>query len=243
MEHQTYKRIVPGAQTVILFVHGILGTPNHFNDLVDLVPEGISVCNLLLDGHGKGVREFSKTSMTKWENQVEDAVQELARAHSEICIAAHSMGCLFAIEQAIKNEKVSKLFLLAAPLKLALKPRMVVNVSKVYFDRIDPNNPVEVAAKQCCGIRQSKNLFAYLGWIPRYLELFAKIRQTGKLLPSLQTPCLAFQSVQDEMVSIRSAAILETNPAVTVNRLEKSSHYYYDPSDYAQILTTFQNWL
>ena len=243
MEHQTYKRIVPDAQSAILFVHGILGTPKHFRDLTDLVPEGISVCNLLLDGHGKGVREFSKTSMIKWETQVEAAVDELAQTHAEICIVAHSMGTLFAIEQAIKNEKVKKLFLLAAPLKLSLKPRMVVNVTKVYFNRVNPDNPVEVAARECCGVTQSKNLFSYLGWIPRYLELFAKIRQTGKHLPLLHTPCLAFQSEQDELVSVKSAAILETNPAVTVHRLENSSHYYYEPSDYAQILTTFQNWI
>ena len=32
MNHAEYKRMVPGADTAVLFVHGILGTPNHFRE-------------------------------------------------------------------------------------------------------------------------------------------------------------------------------------------------------------------
>lgn len=55
MEHREYVRIVPGAKTAVLFMHGIVGTPNHFRDLlplVDLVPDDWSVYNVLLPGHG-----------------------------------------------------------------------------------------------------------------------------------------------------------------------------------------------
>ena len=73
MEHKEYVRIVPGADTAVLFIHGIVGTPNHFTDLislVELVPEDWSVCNLLLDGHGGNADDFAATSMKKWKNQV-----------------------------------------------------------------------------------------------------------------------------------------------------------------------------
>ena len=40
--------------------------------LLSLVPDNISVYNVLLDGHGKGVKEFSKTSMKKWKKQIDD---------------------------------------------------------------------------------------------------------------------------------------------------------------------------
>ena len=35
MAHETYTRLVPGADTAVLCIHGILGTPNHFASFVD----------------------------------------------------------------------------------------------------------------------------------------------------------------------------------------------------------------
>ena len=71
MEHLEYIRIVDHADTAVLFIHGIVGTPNHFHAFIPLVPEHISVCNLLLDGHGGSVKDFSHTSMRKWVVQVD----------------------------------------------------------------------------------------------------------------------------------------------------------------------------
>ena len=133
MEHKEYVRICDNSNIVILFIHGIVGTPNHFNEFVSLVPKSISVCNLLLDGHGKGVKDFSNTSMKKWEVQVASVVEELSLMHEKIYIVAHSLGTLLAIEQAIINQKVCKLFLLAVPLSLSIKPKMLVNLLKVFF--------------------------------------------------------------------------------------------------------------
>ena len=113
MEHKEYLKINPTASIAILFIHGIVGTPNHFNPFIPLVPSTVSVYNLLLDGHGKAVKDFSSTSMKKWEEQVERAVIQLSETHKKIYIVAHSMGSLLAIEQALRNSKVSKLFLLA----------------------------------------------------------------------------------------------------------------------------------
>ena len=122
MEHKEYVRICDNSNIVILFIHGIVGTPNHFNEFVSLVPESFSVYNLLLDGHGKSVKDFSKTSMKKWEAQVASVVEKLSLTHEKIYIVAHSLGTLLAIDQAIKTKKVCKLFLLAVPLQLSLKP-------------------------------------------------------------------------------------------------------------------------
>ena len=79
--HKEYKRIAQHPETAVLFLHGIVGTPNHFRAFVPLVPEDMSVYNMLLDGHGKGVRDFSHTSMEKWRNQVAGAVGELLKEH------------------------------------------------------------------------------------------------------------------------------------------------------------------
>ncbi len=240
--HKEYRRIVHNAGKAILLIHGIAGTPNHFKRLMPLIPESISVVNILLDGHGKGVKDFAQSSMKKWEEQVALAVDKLSQQHDEIYIVAHSLGCLLAIEQAVANAKVKKLFLLAAPLKLFLKPRMFVNSLKVYFN-IDTGNERIIAAKECYGIRDSKNPLLYIGWLPRFFELFSKIKKTRKIIPYLHTPCVACQSCHDEMVAKKSGRILESNPVISVIELKNSSHYYYEKNDFLLLKEQFTEFL
>lgn len=239
MEHKEYKRIHPKAGAAILFVHGIVGTPNHFADFVSRVPEEMSVYNLLLDGHGGGVRDFSHTSMQKWEEQVKNAVDELSATHSKIYIVAHSMGTLFAIDRAIENTSVKGLFLLAVPLKIVPKPRMLSNLCRVYFDKIAPDDEVAKAAKQCYGIAQDRNPFHYFGWLPRYLELFAKAKKTRERIAKLRTPCRVYQSARDEMVSKASVKWLSQSRKISVFYLQHSGHYYYAPKDFDFLLVEF----
>lgn len=229
--HNEYKRIVNESDKAILFIHGIVGTPNHFKAFIPLVPHNISVYNVLLDGHGRGVKDFSNTSMSKWEAQINRIVDELSASHNEIFIVAHSLGCLLAIEQSIRNPKISKMFLLAVPLKLFLKPKMVSSSLKVYLNKISPDDKVTLAAKECYGIEGSKNPLKYLGWLPRFFELFRKIKDTRKLTGLITARCQVYQSAQDELVSRSSVKYLRNTKNVSVIELGKSGHYYYDAGD------------
>lgn len=242
MKHAEFKRIGEG-NTAVLLVHGILGTPRHFDPFIPLIPQEYSVWNLLLDGHGKTVRDFSRTSMKKWEQQVADAVAELARTHDKILIAAHSMGTLFAIEQATRQPKVAGLFLLAAPLKIFVKTDMFLNAAKVYLNRINEQEPVDVAAKNSLGMETDWNLLHYMGWIPRYLELFDKIRRTCVELPRLEKPCFAYQSAKDEMVDQGAAKQLARNPRIRVTVLENSRHFYYEGKELEFLQKEFASFL
>lgn len=243
MEHKEYVRIVEHSKVAVLFIHGIVGTPNHFNAFLPLIPDTFSVYNLLLDGHGKGVKDFSRTSMKKWEMQVASVVEQLSLAHEKIYIVAHSLGTLLAIEQAITYKRVCRLFLLAVPLRISLKSKMFINSSKVYFDNIRSDDYEALAAKECYGIERDVNPLHYIGWIPRYLELFAKIRRTRKRLHLLNTPCLAYQSKKDEMVSNRSLSLLNQNTCIHVHELERSGHYCYHKEDLDFLLSEFSKML
>jgi len=240
MEHKEYVRISDNSATAVLFIHGIVGTPNHFNEFVSLIPNTFSVYNLLLDGHGKGVKDFSKASMKKWESQVSDVVEKLSSTHKKLYIVAHSLGTLLAIEEAVKNERVSRLFLLAVPLRLSLKPKMFRNILKVYFDKIGPDDIEALAAKRCYGIARDPNPLNYVGWLPRYFELFTKIRRTRKIIKKLKTPCFVYQSKKDEMVSLKSIKYLKQNSRITISELDNSGHYYYDKTDLEFLLSEFQ---
>ena len=228
---QEFRRVVPAADTAVLFIHGIVGTPRHFDDLIPLLPDTVSVHNLLLAGHGGSARDFARASMKTWEAQVEAAIAALAETHQHIYLVAHSMGALLSIEAALRHKEVEKLFLFAVPLRIALTPAMVRNSWKVYRGTIAPNDHAALAAQRCCGVAQTKNPLLYLGWIPRFLELFSKIRAVRKLLAKLTVPSLAVQSMKDELVSPRAMDELRRNPHIALLSLPHSGHYYYPPED------------
>jgi len=243
MDHKEYIRINPEADTAVLFIHGIVGTPDHFDFLIPLVPAPFSVYNILLDGHGKTAKDFSNTSMAKWETQISDAVKFLLSQHKQLYIAAHSMGTLLAIGEAIQHPQIQGLFLMAVPIKIFPKPLMFRNTVKVYTGRIRENDRFGNVARAACSITPSKNPLHYLGWIVRYFELFGKIRRIRKILPDLKTPAIAIQSRHDEMVASNADDYLKNHSAMNVHTLEHSYHYLYDPNELAFVQQKFCDFL
>ena len=105
---QEFRRIVPAADTAVLFIHGIVGTPRHFDDLIPLLPDTVSVHNLLLAGHGGSARDFARASMKTWEQQVEAAIAALAETHPHIVLAADGSSvqtqlCLQGTQQSLEG--------------------------------------------------------------------------------------------------------------------------------------------
>lgn len=218
------------ANAAVLFVHGILGTPDHFKPFLSLVPPGCTVYSILLKGHGGSVKEFSAASMAEWRQQVHDSLQTLLAAHSRVIIAAHSMGTLFAIQEAICCPSVI-LFLMNPPLKLRLRFKLLKTTWRVFRGNIKPDDEWSLAARNAYGIERDTHILRYLGWVPRYLELFREIRKTRKLMHKLSARCHAYLSLQDEMISPKSAGFFERNPNADVKILNSSGHYYYSLED------------
>lgn len=243
MAHTETRRLVPGARNAVLFIHGIVGTPNHFRKLLpmeELVPADWSVWNLLLDGHGGSVRDFSNTSMKKWEDQVWDAFQKLAVTHERVLIAAHSMGTLFAIQLALEYpEKIPELFLVAVPMRPRVRFYGAVNCLRLVFGKIREGNPLETAARDACGVVTTRKLWQYLGWVPRYLELFSAISRTRRQLDCLRVPSIALQSKKDELVSNRARSRLEKCGVMKIVELPQSGHFYYAPEDWETVRDLF----
>lgn len=230
-KHVEYKRIADGARVAVLCIHGILGTPNHFRELIPLIPKEYSVYAMVTAGHCAGVRDFSKSSLKMWEESVQKAIDELLLTHEEIYIVGHSMGTLFAIDQALMEPRVTRLFCLSIPIKVGFRLRMIPMALKIYTKKIKDDDIITLTIRECYGCVDSKNIFLYLGWIPRYLDLFKKIRETRKKLDKLDTPCTAYQSMLDELVSPKSIKILKRESKIRVEILDKSTHFYYEPTE------------
>lgn len=237
--HKEYIKINENADKAVLFIHGIIGTPDHFVDFLPIVPQNYSVYNMLLDGHGKTVEDFCHTSMMKWKEQVNDAVEMLMKQHSQIIIVAHSMGTLFAISEAVKHpDAVKELFLLASPMKVKVKPRMLTSATKVYFG-IEDDDVYADAARRTYGIPDKQNLSKYAGWVPRYRELFKEIKEARSVLKYVKAKTHVYMSMDDELVSIDSIKYLKENKAFDIKILGKSAHFYYEESDYKKLLNEF----
>ena len=231
MNHKEYVRLVPGAETAVLFLHGIVGTPRHFDErlpLVHLVPENCSVYNLLLPGHGGSVDAFSASTMEDWKRYVWKTFDKLASTHRHVILVGHSMGTLFAIQLAAeKGEKIPFLFLLASP----ICPKVGVSAVQHSVGLVFPNpygDPkIHRAMSNSGSVTLTKKVWKYIPWIPNLLDLLTEARKTKQLLPKLQTKTIVFQSKFDELVSRRSESHLKQCPNVKITVLANSTHFYY----------------
>lgn len=238
MAHQPVVRRAPDSDTAVVFVHGIVGTPDQFSTLLPLVPAHWSVDNLLLPGHGGSVTDFSRSSMAQWRSHVSAHIDALASSHRRILLVGHSMGTLFCIDEALRRPQVQGLFLMASPLRIGLHPSAITQALQVAFG-IEGRTDAQRAARAASSIRPSRRLWQYLGWIPRYLELFQASKLGRQQIKQVRIPCVAVQSRQDEMVAFRSCRHLET-PHIALHVLPNARHFYYPPEDLALLRQYFR---
>lgn len=243
MDHSSQIRMVDGAKTAVLFLHGIVGTPRHFSHilpLTDKVPDHISYYNLRLPGHGGTVGDFAKSSMAQWKAEVWRVFDQLAQTHERVVIVGHSMGTLFALQLAIENpEKVAFLFLIAAPICPWVSLQGVSCCMRASFGCARQDHPAELAITLAGGTQLTKKLWCYIPWLPHMLALLREAERTKKLLPRLETKTIVFQSKRDEMVSLRSGKFLRRQPVVKLTTLEDSTHFYYPEQDIKEVCAAF----
>lgn len=235
MPHREYVKLVPGADTAVLFLHGIVGTPRHFDSrlpLIHLVPEDWSVYSVLLPGHGGRVEDFSASTMQHWKDYVWTTFDNLSRTHHRVILVGHSMGTLFALQLAVeKGEQIPFLFLIAAPICPQVSFAAVRHSLGLVFFRSPGRHEIQDAMFESGSVTLTKKFWKYLPWIPNLLALLAEARRTKESLPQLRTETIVFQSHKDELVARRSKKYLQRCPCVRLFELAHSTHFYYNDSD------------
>ena len=243
MSYEETRRRISGAKHAVLFLHGIVGTPDQFRLLIPLeetVPPDWTVYNLCYPGHGGEVHDFGRSRMEQWRDYSRGAFLELAESHERVLIVGHSMGTLFAIQLACEfPEKVSGLFLLNVPMRPWMRLFCMGNCLRIAFGRLRPDHPREACFGKACGVKPTPLVWRYIPWIPRVMELFAEIIRTERILEQLRVPCAAFQSRKDDLVSNLSSRVLRKNKVIDVHQLPHSTHFYYTPEDQTRIFEAF----
>ncbi len=241
MQHKAYVKDADG-DSAVLFIHGFLGSPGHFSGLIPLVPEDYGIYNILLEGHGKGTREFAAASMKAWKRQVEKAVCELEKKYKKIYIAAHSLGTLLAMEAAINHpQSIKALWFLGSPLKIWVKPQAFKNTIKSFFNVLSANDSTALAYKNSHSVTLDKRIWLYAGWIPRYLELFEEAKKARDNILRIEIPVFIYQSAGDELVSLKSMDYIPQKDNIHVKVLENSAHFIYDEKDFSYLAREFSH--
>lgn len=227
MDHSTYRYKAPDAETAILMLHGICCTPRHYDWLIEYIPKSYSVSNILYEGHGGSVSDFSKATMKKWKQQVENEIENLSAEHKNIIIAGYSMGSLLALEASVKHSNVKGLLLMNVPFCARVVPAMMWRSLRFIFGKINRNDPIDLCCEREVGIKLEPYVWKYLAWIPNFYRLLELGVQCRTIPAKLKIPCHAFLGGKDELVSPRSAKWLENLPGVEYTFLEDTGHFYY----------------
>jgi carboxylesterase len=233
-KHIEYHYKSKTSETVIVFIHGIQGSPSQFDYLIQMLNGSYSIENLLLPGHGKTVNDFKKSSMTQWQNYVDERVKQLQNEYKSIVLVGHSMGCLLSVQAAISYpQQIRGLFLMAIPLKIHISYPYIKNNLVVAFSKKDRNEIISATRKRTS--ISTSNPFEYLGAIPRYIELLNKCKTTQELIKKLQLPIIVLQSENDEVVSNKSLYYVKGNQNIQAVIVTHAGHYYYSKENREQI--------
>ena len=123
--HKAFEMLRKDTDTIVIFIHGFLGSPHQFISLADFVYHmGYACAALLLPGHGGTAKDFAHSSQQQWTEQVHKEVHRYAELYPNVYLMGHSMGGLLAINESICSKaNVKGLILLNTAIKIGLKSR------------------------------------------------------------------------------------------------------------------------
>ncbi len=235
MDHKPYIKETDNKKCAVLMLHGILSTPRHFDFLLSAIPDDVSVYNILLDGHGGSVKDFSKTNMKKWKQQVDETLTDLCSRYEKVVVVGFSMGTLLAIDAQKNHRNISSLLLLNCPLKIFVRPKMNIWSLRICFGMEDKNNVHMMKCKDDTSIKLTRKMWKYIAWIPNGLSLLTLSKDCRKIANDIDVPCKAYFGQKDELVSVKSADYLRDNKNAEITIFDSAGHFYIEDKDKEKI--------
>lgn len=242
MLHNAYIYEPAHAAQAVLMIHGICGTPRHFDFLLSAFDQSWAVYNILLDGHGGSVQDFSRTSMETWQAQTRATLDLLSARYDRILVIGHSMGTLLLMEAISHYPKVCGCVLLNVPMYPRLQLKQIPRMQRLSLGKSRLDDPDERLFYQANSITLSKNPFLYLGWIPRYWELLQLCKKSRASF-HLSVPTLVYMGDKDELVSPRSITFFRSASNIQLRVLQNTGHFGYSQTAANMILADLSDFL
>ncbi|HST06568.1 MAG TPA: alpha/beta fold hydrolase [Gemmatimonadaceae bacterium] len=205
--------VIKGAETIdlreegshgVLLLHGFGDTPQTLSLLARRLHKGgYSVLAPLLPGHGRSLREFTKSNADQWIDAATLSLTELRSRSIDTSIVGLSMGGALAVLLAARAD-IAALALVAPYLGMPLQLRLASATHWIWgraAGAVNARNPRSIHDP----IERERNL-AYGAVTGRALaELWKVVRRARKALPSVTAPTLIIQSREDPRISTRVA--------------------------------------
>lgn len=242
-KYGAFEEHLQGADTVVVFVHGICGSPSQFSFLLEPAREmGFSLVCLLLPGHGGSSRDFARTGKKEWENYVVQRVEELAKGYKNIYMVGHSLGGLLSMQAVLQLDCIKGLFLLCLPIHIRSGLKAIIRGVRIAFSSGNETDPILSAAVSANSVSVS-SLFSYVTWLPRLLELLRLSYVIERRLGEIGTQAFVLQSGDDEYISKHSERVIDRglqNCPHQVIGLRDSTHFYFTQGDRELIKQKFR---
>lgn len=232
--HEPFEKTYPNADTIVVFLHGFIGSPNQFEDLADFAYQHqCSVLSLLLPGHGGTAKEFTKFRLANWESHLERELARVSASYQNVILVGHSIGGLLSLNASLdKGFHIKGVLLISSPLKLKYSPHTLSVGIKLY---LFPKRTDEIleAYRKANSITVS-SIFSYFSWLKQTRDVYKLIAKTESNLPAITVPTTIFHSKKDELVSLKSAELFRNGLTNTEQRsilLHESWHVFYPPEE------------
>lgn len=244
--HRPALYSVPGAKLIIIFVHGFLGGPGQFEQLVRAVNDaGFAAETLLLPGHGKKSWDFARHASHEWQETVNAALTSRLAQYEKVVVMGHSMGGFLGINASVKAGPAHGLVLLETPVRLRMRLAGVKNDLQVALLPERLIGPVAKAYRKASNVRFYTPL-GYLLTVPRAIDLLKMMAVTERELSKIQCPVLLIQSEADEIVHPSCIERLHkglSNARVSTLALTSSWHSYFPENELLSLKDRLIAWL
>lgn len=236
--HEPFSIESATSDLIILYIHGIMGSPFEFRRIADaLNGEYIHFKALLLPGHGSNGYDFSRTRAKAWQIHVNQEIRDLKKSHSKIILIGHSLGGLLALNASL-HYPVDGIVLINTPIKTRISLQQVSLSLRVLLNSSTTNDRMIRTYRETFSVALN-DLWTLPLWIPRLLDINRIARQTASILNDVNVPVILFQSIHDETVNPVSAKILKKGLAdhlLSLTYLDKSTHAYFVDEEFNEII-------
>lgn len=239
--HQEFSRL-SDSETIVIFVHGIQGSPQQFRFLTKNIPENIDFISVLLPGHGGTVSHFRKCGRKEWTESFSRLCADLRKRYQKIYFVGHSMGCLIGIDGMLHHGAAFEgMLLLACPLKIRINFGYFATCFRAMRAKDAASDPLR-AVQEACSV-EIRNPLEMLSCVRPYGGLLSLILQCSREFRKLRTKICMVQSDHDEIVSGRSLRVAAGAPNLEAITVPGSGHFYYSPEAKAIICRQLQKFL
>ena len=211
-----------GDEVGVLVCHGFTGTTQSMRPLgKGLARAGFTVAGPRLAGHGTSIKDMAKSTASEWISSIEEDLDWLQERTDEIFFVGLSMGGTFALYFAAMYPGLIHGIIPINACVFLKDPEL----SRLVFDKNAPATVPGVGSDiKASGVEE----LAYPEIpLPAVKEFMALMRVTDDLLPTIETPALILQSLEDHVVPPENGPYIQGQLGSRYRQLARLENSYH----------------